>query len=229
MKIILRILGVIILALALLAVATLAHAGLFTTITISEEEVGPYTIAYEYHVGSYYKVGPVMDGVYEDLKQMGIETNRGVGLYYDNPDDVPSEKLRSEVGSILEASDLDKIDQIKNELSTREIPRQRALVAQFPIKNMLSYMLAPAKVYKEMNLLWQQQSYPMSEYTIEIYDIPNKVITYIMPIEEIFMEEIILEEPIVIEVNKIKEAQITKEATNDAVKEASSTAESMTE
>ncbi len=205
MKKVLKILGVIFLAIFLLVVAVLAHAGLFESITIVERETGPYTIVYKEHLGAYHKVKPAMDEVYEGLLEMGIETYRGVGLYFDDPQEVPADQLRSEVGSILEITDLDKVDQIEETFKVKKVPHQKSVIVEFPIRNMLSYMIAPAKVYREMGVFWQEKGYPGYGYAVEIYDVPNKTITYIMPIEEIITKEIILEEPIMLEMNKIED------------------------
>jgi len=230
-----KILGVFFLALLLLIAAVLVHAGLFESVVVADQETGPYTFVYQDHVGSYYKVGPTMDEVYQGLVRMGIETNRGAGIYYDNPQEVPEDKLRSEVGSILEEKDLDKVKEIKKTFKVREIPRQRSIVVEFPIKNKLSYMIAPAKVYKEVNVLWQEQSYPQYEYAIEIYDIPNKTITFIMPIEEIIVDEIIVEDPIIFPDMESEEAtqeaveETTEEVIKEATEEATEETESVTE
>jgi hypothetical protein len=210
MKKVFKILGIILLALLLLLAVILVHAGLFEPVIAMEKKIGPYTLVYQDHIGSYYKVKPAMDEVYHGLLRMGIETYRGAGIYYDDPQKVSEDKLRSEVGSILEEKDLDKINQIKNTFKVKEIPQQQAIVVKFPIRNMLSYMIAPAKVYKEVNILWQQQAFPESEYGLEIYDIPNKAITFIMPIGEVIIDKIIVDEPIIVPSPNLEEA--TKEA-----------------
>ena len=205
-----QILGIILLALLLLVAVILVHAGLFEPVIAMEKKIDSYTLVYQDHIGSYYKVKPAMDEVYHGLLRMGIETYRGAGVFYDDPQKVPKNKLRSKVGSILEEKDLDKIDKIKNSFNVKEIPASKSIVVEFPIRNMLSYMIAPAKVYKEVNMLWQQQSYPEYKYAVEIYDVPNKTITYIMPINEIIVDKIIVDEPIIVPSPKLEEA--TEEA-----------------
>ena len=217
MKKFLKILGIFFLALLLFGVAILVHAGLFESIVTTEQETGPYTLVYQDHLGSYSKVKPAMDEVYDGLLGMGIETTRGAGIYYDNPQQVAADKLRSQVGSLLEDQDLAKVSQIKQTFKIKEIPQQQAIVVEFPIKNMLSYIIGPAKVYGEANALWQQQGYPQYEYAVEIYDIPNKTITYIMPIREMVIDKIIMDEPIV--VSSTKSATATEAAAKQATAE----------
>ncbi len=209
-----QILGIILLALLLLAAVILVHAGLFEPVVTMEKKIDPYTLVYQDHIGSYYKVKPAMDEVYHGLLRLGIETYRGAGVYYDDPQKVRADKLRSEIGSILEEKDLDKVDKIKNSFKVKEIPASKSIVVEFPIRNMLSYMIGPAKVYKEVNMLWQQQSYPEYKYAVEIYDVPNKTITYIMPINEIIVDKIIVDEPII--VPSLKPEEATEEATEEA-------------
>lgn len=217
MKKVFKIISVIILGLLLLIVAVLAHAGLFESVIAVEQETGPYTIVYKEHIGAYHKVKPAMDEVYQGLLDMGIETYRGAGVYYDNPQHVPEEQLRSEVGSVLEDKDLDKVDQIKQVFKVREVPQQQSIVVEFPIRNMLSYMIAPAKVYKEADKIWQEQGYSDYEYAVEIYDVPNKVSTYILPLDQVMVDKIIMEEPIMMPLVETEEA--TAEA-DDASSEA---------
>lgn len=217
MKKFFKILGIVFLALLLLGVAILVHAGLFEPIVATPKETGPYTLVYQDHLGSYSQVKPAMDEVYSGLLEMGIETTRGAGVYYDNPQRVPVGKLRSRVGSILEEKDSAKIAQIKKTFKVQEIPQQHSIVVEFPIRNMLSYIIAPAKVYQEVNLIWQQQGYPQYEYAVEIYDVPNKTITFIMPLKEVVIDTIIIDEPIV--VSSTESAEATAAAAKEATAE----------
>lgn len=73
---------------------------------------------------------------------------------------------------------LEEIKALGLELITLE--RQNALVAEFPIKNTLSYMLGgPMKVYPAFEK--EMKSYnKVPQISYEIYDIPAKKIIFVM-------------------------------------------------
>ena len=158
----------------------LAYSGLFNKVEISKQEVGPYVFAYLEHKGSYYDVNSEMTQVYEGLKAMGVETQLGIGIYYDNPQQVAQEDLRSEVGSIINEADWDKLDQIKQQFKVKKIEKQSSDVAHFEAKTPLSYMIAPLKVYPAFGKYLEAQGMALPDLGVEIYDVPNKKILYVM-------------------------------------------------
>jgi hypothetical protein len=117
-----------------------------------------------------------------------VNSTKGVGLFYDNPAKVPESQRRSAVGNVfLEGVDELTLEKIKDKLEVIEIKHSRAVVVEYPIKTPLSYMLAPMKVYQEINRYWTNKGYPPEtegSFSIEIYDVPSKVTTYIMPIPD---------------------------------------------
>lgn len=175
---------IVVCALAGLLLAVLAYSGMFRKVEVVEQDIEAMTIVYKEHRGQYYEVGPTMDEVYDGLMEMGIETYKGVGIYYGDPDEVAPEDLHSDVGSILEEGDLDKVEQIKEKFSVTEIPAQKALVVKFPMNTMLSYMIAPMRVYPAFSEYLEARGIPEPETGIEIYDVPNKESLYVMPLGE---------------------------------------------
>jgi DNA gyrase inhibitor GyrI len=170
--------------LLLVGVTALAYHGFFSTPAITEKEVGPYLVAVKRFTGSYYKVGPTMTEVDTWLRENGVNSTKGVGLYYDDPAKVPEDQRRSDVGNILEGVDEQTLEKIKEKFTVIEIKKSKAAVVDYPIKSPLSYMLAPMKVYPEIAKYWTQKGYEEEEgsFSIEIYDIPNKVTSYIIPV-----------------------------------------------
>ncbi|MFC1770539.1 GyrI-like domain-containing protein [Candidatus Margulisiibacteriota bacterium] len=175
-----KISGLIILSLIILIISFLAYMGMFSNIKITEKETGPYLIAYESFVGPYAQSGKVFDKVYKALKSENIETLRGCGIYYDNPADVPAEKLRSDCGVIIEEKDLAAFEKVKSKYKTKTIQKATRLVAEFPKKNMLSYMFGPMKVYPAFNKYCKAKGYNESTLGYEIYDETNKKIIFLM-------------------------------------------------
>lgn len=159
----------------------LAWHGMFSKPTIVEKEMGPYFYVYDNFTGDYSKTMPVFDTVYNKLQRAGIESTVGIGIYFDNPSEVPVEKLRSRCGSIVNLSDTTKIsDEIfKKDLITR----QKFAVIEFPIKSPLSYIIGPHKCYPVFTEYFKNKAYQTSE-GIELYDMNKNICYYLMPVAE---------------------------------------------
>ena len=77
-----------------------------------------YQMVYTYHVGPYYKVGPVMDRIFQSLRtNENIVCTKGFGIYYDDPEKTHPEDCRSDVGCILEKKDYRQIPRLKKKLN----------------------------------------------------------------------------------------------------------------
>lgn len=196
MKKILKVLAIVLSVVFLVVLVILTHAGLFQPVVAVEKEVGPYTMVYQEYRGSYQQVKAVMDEVYYGLERLGVETYRGIGLYYDNPQQVEAAQLRSEVGSILEEKDWSERERIEREFAVKTIPAQTALVAELPIRNPLSYLIGPQKVYRQVEAIWREQGYEDPDYSIEIYDEANRKIIYLTPIPNTELESLSNNQPV---------------------------------
>jgi hypothetical protein len=147
MKKILLIIGIAVAIVVIGLVGLLAYLGLFSTVAVVEKEMGPYTVVYESFVGPYAKTGQVFDQLYKSLKADGIEAEDGIGIYYDNPAKVPANQLRSDCASVLTADQAIKAQTLGPKYRFKTIEKSPGLVAEFPIRNALSYMVAPMKTY----------------------------------------------------------------------------------
>ena len=58
-------------------------------------QMSPIPVVMLRHVGSYDDVGPVFDQLWNWLQQHNIPTLRTIGIYWDDPDEVPANQLRS--------------------------------------------------------------------------------------------------------------------------------------
>ena len=169
---------VIVLAIGVLA-GVLSYYGLFSSIQVAERDVGPYLLVYTKHIGDYNEVAPVMDKVYSDLKdRYDIETTKGFGLYYDNPQEISKEKLRSIVGCIVEGKSMTDLSDVKEKYGVKEYPLSKSVVADFPHKGYLSIVIGVMKVYPRLNEYIQERKYDQNPI-MELYDQPNKRTEYI--------------------------------------------------
>lgn len=171
--------GVLITILFVLIVV-LFHAGFFAGVSITEKEVGPYTLVYEDFIGAYKNTPKVQDKIYNSLlNDYKIETYKGFGIYYDNPKEVPEEKLRSEIGCILEEKDSARIEELKaKNFKIKEFPKTNAVVVEFPFNSSLSIIAGIMKVYPKLGEYRKEHNLPMRE-VMEIYDVPAKKIIYV--------------------------------------------------
>lgn len=178
MKIVGIILAIVIVV-ALLLLVVLGRGGLFASVKISEKTVGPYLLVYKKHVGEYKNVGPVMDEVYNGLKDdFGIETTKGFGLYYDNPQEVSSGKLRSIVGCIVEGKTIEDLESIDDRFLVKEYPASKSVVAEFPYKGKMSIVIGVFKVYPKLTAYIEDKSYAQTPI-MEVYDQPDGKIEYV--------------------------------------------------
>ena len=159
----------------------LNYVGFFSKIVIEEKEMGPYVLVYEDHKGDYRGTRKIQDNIYDSLlNKYGIETFKGFGVYYDDPKKVSKEELRSIAGCILDESDYNSIEKLKeNNFKVTETSKQRSIVVEFPLKNTLSVFIGIMKVYPEINKFVEKNGLKQKEI-MEVYDVPAKKIIYIM-------------------------------------------------
>jgi hypothetical protein len=182
MKILKWILIVVVLV-ALLVIGFMNYMGLFCPVNPYEVKMGPYMIAYESFVGPYAKTGPVFARVNDALKAEGIVATRGLGIYYDNPSQVPAEKLRSDCGVVIEQKDLVQFNKLKAKFKVKEIAKSDSVVVEFPIRNALSYMFGPMKAYPVLTKYAGEKNYKVT-MSYELYDEAHGKAFFVMVIEK---------------------------------------------
>lgn len=174
-KIAIILLGILIFA----GVAFYGYYGGFTTPQISVITAGGETLIYEKIEGDYKQSGVLMDKIYYSLlNEDQIETYKGFGIYYDNPQKVAVNELRSEAGCILEEKDLDKLPELQKKYPIRSFPSTKYLVTEFPYKNNFSVLFSLIKVYPALNRFALENGFSEDSAVMEIYDIPNHKIIY---------------------------------------------------
>lgn len=154
------------------------YLGVFSSLSIEEKEMGPYTMVYAEHIWDYKKVWSLMDDIYEVLKESWVEQIAGIWIYYDNPAIVLKEELRSEIWSVISSDDVLKLLELGISYKIKTIEPGEKIVVEFPYKNMLSYMIWPMKVYPIMEKYMIEKWYEWKNPAIEIYDIANKKIYF---------------------------------------------------
>lgn len=173
---------IVIAVLILLLLSFLYYMGAFKTITVSEKEMGPYTGIYESYTGDFSKVGQIIEKVSNRLKIDGVHPTRAFGIYYDDPRKVPADKLRSDLGAIIDdPMDMAKVRASKNKYKILTIAKSKSVVVKFPLKNMLSYMIGPMKAYPELNKYIEAKGLKVTK-AYEIYDMTARKIYFVMQV-----------------------------------------------
>ena len=174
LKIILIILGVLIVLIA----GTYAYYGGFKKVEVRVEEQGGEIMVYEEVTGDYSQTYKVSDRIFNSLQNdEKIETTKGIGIFYDDPAKVEKEKMRSEVGCVVENADSTTIAELSEKYKVKIIPRQNYIVTEFPMKGFMSIMIGIMKVYPALDKYCEEHGYGESPI-IEIYDNANKKTIY---------------------------------------------------
>ncbi|MDR2010834.1 MAG: GyrI-like domain-containing protein [Bacteroidales bacterium] len=174
LKVILIIIGILI----VIILGMYAYYGGFRKIDFKVEKQGRETIVYENVIGDYSQTPKYTDKIYYALlNDEKIETTKGIGIFYDNPQEVDKDKLRSEVGCILDNTDDAILAQLSGKHQIKTLPEADYIVTEFPMKGAMSFMVSVIRVYPALNKYCKEHGYKDSPIT-EIYDISNKKIVY---------------------------------------------------
>lgn len=170
----------IVLALLIIALTVLyVYYGGLKRINISISESGGEILIYERIQGDYKQSGVIMDKIYNSLlNEDRIETFKGFGIYYDNPQKVEKSKRRSEAGCVLENKDINKLSSLEKKYTVRTFPRKEYISTEFPYKGKISILFSVMKVYPALNKFAKQNGFNVESAVMEIYDVPDKKILY---------------------------------------------------
>ena len=170
----------IVLAILIIAlVAFYTYYGGFKKIDVSVSKSGGEVLIYEKIQGDYKQSGVIMDKIYYALlNEDNIETFKGFGIYYDNPQKVETSELRSEAGCVLEKKDIEKLPVLENKYSIRTFPEKEYIITEFPYKGKASIFFGIMKVYPALNKFVALNGYKENTPVMELYDIPNNKIIY---------------------------------------------------
>ena len=124
----------IVIIIAMLTIYT-AFFGLFHPIEVVEKESDPVVFVYDKHIGPYKDSAKVADRIYDRLKkEYGIDTLKGIGIYYDRPGDVDNSKLRSVTGCVLDGKYSDRRKELEKNFKVGELPSGRYGFGDLPLQ-----------------------------------------------------------------------------------------------
>lgn len=163
------------------------YTGAFKSVTVSQDERGPYIILYKTHIGPYHKIVSVIEEVESWAKKNGLKCRLSFGEYFDNPRVVEEGRLNSRGGCLMDTSinEIQTLEKLKSNLPTEfqiaEIQKTNAVVALFTG----APGIGPLKVYPKAEDYITENKLTRKGSVIEIYEIfDNKSMqtTYIWPI-----------------------------------------------
>lgn len=174
MKIILIVLAILV----ILLIVVYVYFGGFRKIKFNVKALGGETIVYENVTGDYSQTPKVTNKIYYSLlNNEKIETTKGIGIYYDHPKKVDKDRLRSEIGCIIEDADSATLTKLSENYQVKTLPQSDFITTEFPFKGKLSVLFGIMKVYPAMEKFNKENGYIDGPIT-EIYDVPNKKIIY---------------------------------------------------
>lgn len=158
------------------------YLGSFQNVDVTEEMTGPFYLVYSKYTGDYSKMWPTMDDMYEDFLAHNWDIGAGIGIFYDDPKEVASENLRADIGMLVKRADFAKIWELSGSYLTKSLAQDKRVVASFPYKNQLSFMIWVFKVYPAVSSFLDDHNYNYNVPRIEIYN--EKNILYLAEIEQ---------------------------------------------
>ena len=144
-----NVLHIVIGLVVLVVVATVGYFGYmggFKRVDVENGVFGPAEIVYATHVGPYRTLGQSWRTFQLDVEAAGLTTCDGLSIYLDPPG-TPPEQLRTVIGCRIGDVTNAQKQALKEKLPSFVFPETPSLLASFPFKNDLSFMLAPRKVY----------------------------------------------------------------------------------
>jgi DNA gyrase inhibitor GyrI len=166
-----------------LGVFLLWWVGIFDQMKLEQRQQPAYVVAGINFKGSYQQIGPIMAGVDSSLRSIGINCEKGFGIYYNDPNVTPEADLESYVGNVIEGEQLERLSDIeKLNIQIDTIPSGLAWVASLPIRNQLSYMIGPVRAYPALEQAVNDSADVVS-LVYEIYNVAAEEAHYVMLVE----------------------------------------------
>lgn len=170
---------ILLLFLFILTLAFMIYHRVFQLVIIRNEVFQAFGFLYQHNEGDYRQNITVLQELAKKVAKTGIKVVNPVSIYYDNPRKVKRSDLRSDVGFMIpENEDLIHVDG----LQYKTVCFDRFLATSVPYKSRFSILIGAMKIYPVFRKELEKQDLPEREM-IEIYDMRNKLIVYLMPIK----------------------------------------------
>jgi hypothetical protein len=165
--------------LAIVVIILLWYVGFFGSYGVMEKLVGPYIFVYENVNEKIENSQEVQNRVFNTLRSDGFHPRKHFGIYIFGK----AKKQDSiKAGCLIETEDSIKLNNYENKYKILRFEKQFALTAEFPYQNRYSTISGMIRVYPSIKKYAKIKSFVLLPI-IEIYDLPQKNIIYIMPIQ----------------------------------------------
>ncbi len=178
MKSILALVAVVVTGLIL---ALMVRLGSFKPVAVTQSHHPSMMLVYKHHVGAYHKIMPVLEEVEKWVKANGEKCELSFGEFYDDPDVVAEDRLRSNAGCLVSAK---PAQAMPDGFKYRETPPHDYVVAEFDGAPSIS----PMKVYPRANEFIAEKKLTPQRPVFEVYKIleNNQVhTTYLFPVVKV--------------------------------------------
>ena len=126
----------------------LSTQGLFQRVVVEQRVMPGYRVAGIQHKGPYEKIGETFNQIHKVADEQGVPVKM-IGVYFDNPNEVAPDSLRSMAGIIVSESDSVKLSALSN-MTFLSIPAGEAAVANFETGGMVSMIIGAMKSYPKL-------------------------------------------------------------------------------
>lgn len=126
------------------------------------------SVLYKENIGPYHEILNAIQSVEDHLKKYNISCLKSFGQYFDDPDQVPAERLRSHVGCvIISPQTLPRgfVAQLPSDILFKEIILGHAVKADFDG----SPAIGPYKVYPQAQKFMQDNGLTQKGAVLEVY------------------------------------------------------------
>lgn len=154
----------------------------FSKVQFEVREFGPYKVIGKESVGPYKNVVKVITGVVDQLKKEGMNPERTVGIYYDDPRKVEESKLRAFGGVTVEPSTT-----TPEGLTATTIPLATYITTTYVGHPLVGVF----KVYPAVHKYLIAHEYEISGPVVEMYTRADKKIStqYLVPVKKSFTNQ----------------------------------------
>ncbi|WP_165782589.1 GyrI-like domain-containing protein [Leptospira neocaledonica] len=162
------------------------YLGAFDTVQVKEETLGPFYILSHDRVGNYRKVGETFEAIQKEFPEKGVKNYKLFAIYKDDPNKIPEEKLRCEVGALFSEPVTEIPVGLSIQLTSKTIERKKYLTVDFPLRSFISIFLGIFKVYPVLFEACKQRGCDLDHQpSMEIYEpIIEKQTKYLLPLDK---------------------------------------------
>ena len=137
-----------ILVLVLVAFVYLLTQGLIQGVHVEQRMMPGYRVMGIEHRGPYEKIGDAFERLHKIADENGVNVQM-IGVYFDNPNEVPKDSLRSLAGLIVSEADSVRLSAVLG-LKMLSIPPGNAAASTFETGGLVSMIIGAMKSYPKL-------------------------------------------------------------------------------